>query len=95
MADSIKRIGMKFGLSLMLCFSYNIDAKQQRSYHAIKLFKSENPCPANGNTKGKCPGYVIDHIKPLACNGIDSPNNMQWQTVKEAKAKDKWERLKC
>jgi hypothetical protein len=41
------------------------------------------------------PGYVIDHIKPLACGGADAPGNMQWQTVAEAKAKDKVERVGC
>jgi hypothetical protein len=37
------------------------------------------------------PGYVIDHIVPLKRGGCDCPSNMQWQTVAEAKAKDKWE----
>jgi len=32
---------------------------------------------------------------PLACGGADSPGNMQWQTVGEAKAKDKVERKGC
>jgi hypothetical protein len=41
------------------------------------------------------PGYVIDHIKPLACGGADALSNMQWQTVAEAKAKDKIERVGC
>jgi hypothetical protein len=41
------------------------------------------------------PGYVIDHIVPLACGGADAPSNMQWQTVAAAKAKDKWERKGC
>jgi len=41
------------------------------------------------------PGYVIDHIKPLACGGADDPSNMQWQTVAAAKAKDKTERIGC
>jgi hypothetical protein len=40
-------------------------------------------------------GYVVDHIKPLACGGADDPSNMQWQTKAEAKAKDKWERKGC
>jgi hypothetical protein len=38
---------------------------------------------------------VIDHIKPLACGGLDAPSNMQWQTVAAAKAKDKTERIGC
>jgi hypothetical protein len=37
------------------------------------------------------PGYVIDHVIPLARGGADSPSNMQWQTIGEARAKDKWE----
>src|SRR5437016_5402170 len=41
------------------------------------------------------PGYVIDHIVPLACGGADTPSNMQWQTMADAKAKDKIERLHC
>jgi hypothetical protein len=37
------------------------------------------------------PGYVVDHIIPLKRGGCDCPSNMQWQTIQEAKAKDKWE----
>ena len=40
-------------------------------------------------------GYVVDHIRPLACGGLDAPSNMQWQTVAVAKAKDKTERKGC
>ena len=41
------------------------------------------------------PGYVIDHLRPLACGGTDAPSNMQWQTIAEAKAKDRTERVGC
>lgn len=41
------------------------------------------------------PGYVIDHIVPLACGGADAPSNMQWQTIADAKAKDRIERRGC
>jgi len=37
------------------------------------------------------PGYVVDHITPLARGGADRPYNMQWQTIAAAKAKDKIE----
>jgi len=66
-----------------------------RSVEAKNEFKLHNPCPANGLRYGSCKGYVIDHIKALACGGSDSPANMQWQTKAEAKAKDKWERKGC
>ena len=39
-------------------------------------------------------GYVIDHIIPLACCGPDTTRNLQWQTVAEARAKDRVE-LEC
>jgi len=54
-----------------------------------------NPCPATGLVRGACPGYVIDHVKPLACGGADAPGNMQWQTTADAKAKDAVERRTC
>lgn len=63
----------------------------QRSSSAINSFKSTHPCPSNGNRRGPCKGYVIDHIIPLKRCGADSPRNMQWQTIAEAKAKDRWE----
>lgn len=37
------------------------------------------------------PGYVVDHIIALKHGGADDPSNMQWQTIAEGKAKDKWE----
>src|SRR5215472_13532239 len=67
----------------------------QRSRAARDAFERSHPCPATGRTSGACPGYVVDHVKPLACGGADAPANMQWQTQAEAKAKDKWERNGC
>ena len=46
------------------------------------------------NPRGGSSGYVIDHIKALACGEADHRSNMQWQTVPEAKEKDKWEQRK-
>jgi hypothetical protein len=63
-----------------------------RSSTAIHQFERQHPCPATHRRTGPCPGYVVDHIYPLACGGKDAPSNMQWQSVADAKAKDKWER---
>lgn len=71
------------------------DARIKRSQTAKVEFKASHPCPANGATKGPCKGYVIDHVKALACGGPDAPSNMQWQDAASAKAKDKWERKEC
>lgn len=64
----------------------------KRSAEAKDAFKRQHPCPSTGKRSGACPGYVIDHIRPLANGGADDPSNMQWQTKADAKAKDKWER---
>lgn len=62
-----------------------------RSETAKNDFKRQHPCPSTGKTSGTCPGYVIDHVKALKHGGADDPSNMQWQTIAEGKAKDKWE----
>ena len=58
---------------------------------ARAAFEHDHPCPSTGEPRGACPGYVVDHITPLKRGGADLPGNMQWQTVEQAKAKDKVE----
>jgi len=65
--------------------------KIRRSAASKNAFKRQQPCPSTGKSRGACPGYVIDHVKPLECGGADAPANMQWQTVSAGKAKDKTE----
>lgn len=43
-----------------------------------------------GYPKGR-PGYIVDHICALSCGGLDIVENMQYQTVKDSKVKDRWE----
>ena len=71
------------------------DARIQRSQSARQAFARANACPATGLHKLPCRGYVIDHIRALACGGADNQINMQWQTIAEGKAKDKIERIGC
>lgn len=55
----------------------------KRSSSERRKFHAANPCPSTGRTSGKCPGYHVDHIVPLACGGADKPYNMQWLTARE------------
>jgi hypothetical protein len=70
-------------------------ARVERSASAKHEFQRMTPCPSTGQIRGKCPGYVIDHIDPLCHGGADAPANMQWQTIDDGKAKDRWERKLC
>ena len=70
-------------------------ASEYRSYSVKHEFQRQHPCPSTGRPTGACPGYIKDHIRALDCGGPDAISNMQWQTVAEAKAKDRWERKGC
>jgi hypothetical protein len=59
---------------------------------AAPTLAREHHCPSTGRTRGACPGYVRDHIRALACGGPDAVGNLQWQSVEDARAKDRWER---
>ena len=86
---------IRIALLLLALVSVSADACVTRSRSAKAAFARVNACPSTGLHKASCPGYVIDHIEALACGGKDAPENMQWQTIAEGKAKDKWERKGC
>lgn len=80
-------------LALILCVG--VGHAQERSQAAKSEFKKGNPCPSTGKSGGACPGYQIDHRKPLAAGGADHKSNMQWLSVDQHKAKTKSERRSC
>jgi hypothetical protein len=84
-------------LALLLVFasSAGLPAESRRPTNAEIFFRLANPCPSTGETRGACPGYVVDRIIPDACGGAEEPENMQWQTLAQAKEKDRWERIGC
>lgn len=71
------------------------EARQARNGVERRAFMRENPCPATGQQRGKCPGWIVDHIVPICAGGLDRRDNMQWQTVEDAKRKDRDERREC
>lgn len=86
---------MRYLLLIVAILAMPVESATKRSYSAKVAFVRENACPATGLNKLPCKGYVIDHIKPLACGGADNKTNMMWQTIAEGKAKDRWERKGC
>lgn len=70
-------------------------APVKRKQSTRVAFVRANACPATGKTVLPCPGYIIDHVKPLCAGGADSVANMQWQTKADSLAKDKLERAQC
>lgn len=88
------RIGVLAVASAMI-FNSAIAARLPRSQAAKAEFKRLNPCPATGQNHGACPGWEIDHIKPLKCQGADRPSNMQWLTIAKHKKKTRRQARRC
>jgi hypothetical protein len=82
-------------LAVLLLMASLAWAGGTRSHSAIREFKAQNPCPSTGLNTGRCPGYIIDHVYPLCAGGPDASDNMQWQTLEEAKGKDQYEHHWC
>jgi hypothetical protein len=77
----------------LLVFVPSAAGRDARSHAAKRDFVAANPCPSTGSHKVKnCRGYIIDHVNPLCAGGPDAANNMQWQTVGDARIKDRHER---
>ena len=81
--------------ALFLSASLQAHAKHPRSSAVKAEFQRANPCPSTGQRRGACSGFVKDHVKPLCAGGTDSVDNLQWQSVAEAKIKDREERRMC
>jgi hypothetical protein len=93
---SLTRVLLFAALACCLALAPSVaSAREYRSSAVKHEFQRLHPCPSTGRTTGACPGFVKDHIRALACGGPDSVANLQWQTVAEAKAKDKWETKVC
>lgn len=92
MRPAILLVVVIFNATLMLPCGH---AKQTRSLTAIAEFKRQSPCPATGERRGRCPGYHVDHVKPLCTGGPDEPANMQWLAVDAHKTKTRLDVADC
>jgi len=68
---------------------------EKRSSKAKAEFQRLHPCPRNGATRGRCPGYDIDHIEPLCAGGPDVSGNMQWLTLEDHREKTRKDVFRC
>ena len=85
---------LAIGLASMFILAGNVDATE-RTRTQVNRFKAAHPCPVTHKARGPCPGYVVDHVVPLCAGGHDRPANMQWQSLADAKIKDRAERAQC
>jgi hypothetical protein len=86
------RLQIAGALLILLASSTNA---AERSQAERRAFQRAEPCPANDQRRGPCPGYVVDHIVPLCAGGADRQENMQWQPLAESMIKDNQERQLC
>jgi hypothetical protein len=63
----------------------------QRNLAQRRAFIKRQACPTG--QRGRCDGWEIDHVKPLHCGGADEPENMQWLTIAQHRAKTRLERM--
>lgn len=73
------------------------DGSISRRADVLRAFRDLHPCPSTGQTRGRCDGWAMDHVIPLAVGGCDSVSNLQWlpNEIKRcagAVCKDRWER---
>lgn len=87
------RAAAAFAAALVPCIT--TAAQSARPSNAEILFRLANPCPVTGLAQGACNGYVVDRVIPVFCGGAEDPSNMQWQTLAQAKEKDRWEKIGC
>lgn len=68
-----------------ILFPITSNATTCRSQHAKHEFDVLNGYPYGRK------GYIVDHVCSLFNNGIDTIDNMQYQTIADAKIKDRIE----
>jgi hypothetical protein len=86
---------MRWLLGMVLALLISSAAAVDRSRLVRAEFQRLNPCPANGATRGACPGFQADHVVALCAGGADHPSNMEWRTVEDHALKTKFDVMQC
>lgn len=68
---------------------------QARDLAVRHQFRKTHPCPVTQKVSGACPGYQVDHVKPLCLGGLDDVENMQWLSVEEHRKKTREDVAVC
>jgi hypothetical protein len=66
-----------------------------RSRAQIRGFRAEYPCPSTGRIRGACPGWQVDHIRPLCAGGEDKRSNMHWLATEDHRFKTSVDVREC
>lgn len=76
--DSSACLALATAVSAALMAPAALAERIARDPAQVRAFRADHPCPATGRTRGACPGYQVDHPRPLCAGGLDRPENMQW-----------------
>lgn len=72
------------------------EAKSYRDPEVRRAFMKIHPCPSTGKTRGKCPGFQVDHRWPRCYyDGPDEIWNMQWLSIEAHREKTKLDVKVC
>src|ERR1700746_3669458 len=89
------RIMLAVAVAVCVVLAVSASAKEPRSASVKHEFQLTHPCPATGPRSGACPGYVKDHVVPLACGGPDATSNNAVANYADPEAKNRWEMKDC
>ena len=81
--------------ALMVALPLVATARIERSAAEVLAFKRHNPCPVTGLARGACPGWAVDHVRPLCMGGEDRASNMQWLSREDHRFKTLIDEREC
>jgi hypothetical protein len=68
----VYRVTLGVAVVVCLVLAVSASAKEPRSASVKREFQLTHPCPATGLRSSACPGYIKEHVVPLAGGGPDA-----------------------